>query len=226
MDLSEYHYDLPQELIAQQPLAERDASRMLVLDRKSGSWQDRHFRDLAEFLRPGDCLALNNSRVFPSRLFGHREGHTGRVQIFLLRPANGDARHWEALVRPGRKLPVGSRIEIAPSFVCEITGRGSYGERTVRLDVEGDVWEALDRIGHTPLPLYIHRPDDSSDRERYQTVYAQTRGSVAAPTAGLHFTTAVLDKCRTAGAGIAYLTLHVGLGTFQPLHEEQIASQE
>lgn len=190
---------------------------MLVVDRASGIWVDRHFRDLPRYIVPGDCLVLNDSRVFPSRLYGTREhGTGGRVEIFLTRQIDGVT--WEALVRPGRKMRTGERIRISDELSAEILGRGSFGERIVNLHPTGDLFEVLDRVGHVPLPPYIRRADTPSDRERYQTVFAHERGSVAAPTAGLHFTPEILAACRAAGAEVAKVTLHVGLGTFQPLH--------
>lgn len=222
MLLSDFDYHLPEELIAQEPLADRAASRMLVVDRKTGTWQDRSFREFPSFLHPGDCLVLNDSRVFPSRLYGHREGHSGRVEVFLTQQESPDGLRWTALVRPGRKMRSGERIVISNELTVEILGRGEFGERIVKLSPQGDVFDVLERAGHVPLPPYIHRPDTAADRERYQTVFAQERGSVAAPTAGLHFTPQILDACRAAGATIARVTLHVGLGTFQPLHTDII----
>lgn len=210
---------------------------MLVVHRGTGVWEDRCFSDLPQFLRTGDCLVLNDTKVFPSRLFGHRTGTfalpvgrnnpkrrenlSGRVEVFLLRALSEDNRTWQALVRPGRKMRTGERIEFSPELGAEIIARGELGERTLRFEGAGDIYQELDRIGHVPLPPYIHREDRPEDRERYQTVFARERGSVAAPTAGLHFTPAVLDGCRAAGATAAFLTLHVGLGTFQPIHEEE-----
>ena len=237
MDLAAFDYRLPEELIAQEPLADRSASRMLVVNRAKGCWEDRSFRDLPSFLGPGDCLVLNNSRVFPARLLGRRCGvHSlpigkgnpklheylsGEVEVFLLRPAAAP-REWTALVRPGRKMKVGERIRFADGLEAEIVARGEFGERTIRFGGEGDLFDEFERIGHVPLPPYIKRADRPADRERYQTVFAREKGSVAAPTAGLHFTPEVLGECRSRGAGVAYVTLHVGLGTFQPLHDEQI----
>lgn len=193
---------------------------MLVVDRQTGTWEDRQFRDFPSYIHPGDCLVLNDSRVFPSRLYGRREhGTGGRVEIFLTRPVSDLT--WEALVRPGRKMRSGERIFISDDLSAEILGRGSFGERIVHLHPKGDLYEALDRVGHVPLPPYIRRPDTAADRDRYQTVFARERGSVAAPTAGLHFTPEILEQCRAAGAAIAKVTLHVGLGTFQPLHAER-----
>jgi S-adenosylmethionine:tRNA ribosyltransferase-isomerase len=200
---------------------------MLVLDRVHGSWEDRHFTDFPSYLHVGDCLVLNDSRVFPSRLIGHREGATGRVEVFLVKPVEPDKLTWEALVHPGRKMRTGERIVFSDDLTAEILARGEHGQRTVRLCPRGDLhqadlYKALDRVGHTPLPPYIRRPDTGTDRERYQTVYAREKGSVAAPTAGLHFTPEILEQCRAAGADMARVTLHVGLGTFQPLHTDVI----
>lgn len=225
MLVSDFDYNLPEELIAQEPLAERDASRMLVLDRAKAAWEDRMFRDFPSYTREGDCIVLNDSRVFPSRLYGRREHGTGRVEIFLTKQITANT--WEALVRPGRKMRTGERIFISDDLSAEILGRGEFGERVVRLDPRGDLFEVLERVGHMPLPPYIHRPDTEADRARYQTVFAQNRGSVAAPTAGLHFTPEILARCK---GEIARVTLHVGLGTFQPLHfevvEENILHEE
>jgi S-adenosylmethionine:tRNA ribosyltransferase-isomerase len=223
MLLHQFDYHLPEDLIAQEPLADRAASRMLVLDRQTGTWQDRAFRDFPSYLRTGDCLVLNDSRVFPSRLYGVREsGRGGRVEILLTRSVSPDGLTWEALVHPGRKMRTGERISIAPGLSAEILGRGEFGERSVRLHSRDDLFEALDRVGHVPLPPYVRRPDTEMDRERYQTVYARERGSAAAPTAGLHFTPEILNACQAAGAEIARVTLHVGLGTFQPLRSEEL----
>jgi S-adenosylmethionine:tRNA ribosyltransferase-isomerase len=223
MLLTDFDYDLPEDLIAQQPLEDRAASRMLVIDRRTERWEDRMFRDLPAYLRPGDCLVLNDSRVLPSRLFGRREHGTGRVEVFLTRQISADGLTWEALVRPGRKMRTGERVIVSDELTVEILGRGEFGERTVRLRCPKDkVFEILDRVGHMPLPPYIRRPDAESDRSRYQTVFARERGSVAAPTAGLHFTPEILEACRAAGATLAPVTLHVGLGTFQPLRAAAI----
>jgi S-adenosylmethionine:tRNA ribosyltransferase-isomerase len=221
MVLSDFDYHLPEELIAQEPAADRAGSRMLVVNRESGVWQDRMFRDLPQFIRPGDCLALNDTRVFPSRLVGALTSG-GMAEVFLLRPQSADSSEWLALVRPGRRLRHGARATFSGGLEAEIIGTGDRGERTVRLSAPGDVRTAIELAGHVPLPPYIHREDRPEDRERYQTVYAREYGSAAAPTAGLHFTPQVLDQCRSAGAAIAPLTLHVGLGTFQPLAQEEV----
>ena len=210
---------------------------MLVLDRNGQNWEDRMFREFAQFLRAGDCLVLNDSKVLPSRLLGHRAGvhalpvgkknpkrwqHlSGEAEVLLIEPLSEDAKTWNALVHPGRKIRVGERIRFDDTE-AEILARGPFGERTVRFHYEGDVYELLQRIGHVPLPPYIKRPDTARDRERYQTVFAREIGSVAAPTAGLHFTPEILEACRRAGAAIAYVTLHVGLATFQPVRGESL----
>jgi S-adenosylmethionine:tRNA ribosyltransferase-isomerase len=238
MDLSAFDFHLPEERIAQEPLADRSASRMLVVHRAERRWEDRGFRAFPSYLREGDCLVLNDSRVFPARLFGQRAGvgsltigkhnpkrHeylSGQVEVFLLRSVSADGRDWEALVRPGRKMRVGERIRFGDGLEAEIIARGEFGERTIRFANGRDLFEEFERIGHVPLPPYIKRDDRAEDRERYQTVFARERGSVAAPTAGLHFTPEILEQCRARGVEIAYVTLHVGLGTFQPLHAEQV----
>ena len=224
MKLDEFDYALPPELIAQEPLADRAGSRMLVVDRAAGKWEDRRFRDLPQLLGDGDCLVLNDTKVLPSRLFGRRMGPDagGAVEVFLLRSISGDRKTWQALVRPGRKLRSGEQVDFGGLATARILGRGEFGERTLRIDCEGEVEDLLERAGHVPLPPYIRRGDTAEDRERYQTVFARESGSVAAPTAGLHFTEAILEACREAGAGVAYVTLHVGLGTFQPIHSETV----
>jgi S-adenosylmethionine:tRNA ribosyltransferase-isomerase len=222
MNLADFDFHLPEELIAQEALTDRAASRMLVVYRDQGRWEDRQFRDFPEFLHTGDCLALNDSRVFPARLFGRRARGTAHVEVFLLRPVDASGRDWEALVRPGRKLPVGELIRFSDELNAEIVARGEFGERTLRFSGIGDLFEQFEKLGHVPLPPYIKRPDTAADRDRYQTVFARERGSVAAPTAGLHFTPEILEACRRHGADVATLTLHVGLGTFQPLHAEHV----
>ena len=219
LDLSLFDYPLPEDRIAQEPLVDRAGSRMLVLHRKEQRWEDRLFRDFPQFLQPGDCLVLNDSRVFPSRLLGKRG--TSDVEVFLLRPVTRTGETWEALVRPGRKMAVGERIQFG-DVTAEIVDRGPFGERTVRFTLDRDMYEWLNESGHVPLPPYIKRADRQEDRQRYQTVFARETGSVAAPTAGLHFTPEILAQCR---ADVAYVTLHVGLGTFQPVRGETLHSE-
>lgn len=201
---------------------------MLVVDRKRGSFEDHSFRDFPSYLNADDCLVLNDSRVFPSRIYGRRvrtrDGQvwSGQVEVFLTKPISSDGLTWTALVWPGKKMRTGERVVVSDELTIDVLGRGDFGERTVRLNVSGNLFEVLDRTGHIPLPPYIRRADAPSDRERYQTVFARERGSVAAPTAGLHFTPEILAACRERGAATAYVTLHVGLGTFQPLRTEVI----
>jgi S-adenosylmethionine:tRNA ribosyltransferase-isomerase len=238
MDLSAFDYHLPEDLIAQEPLADRAGSRMLVLHRGEQRWEDRAFRDFPSFLGPGDCVVLNDSRVFPARLFGHRAGMhshpigknnpkrhehlSGEVEVLLVRPLNARHTEWDALVHPGRKMRTGERIRFGDSLEAEVVARGEFGERTIRFDTAEDPFPLFEKLGHVPLPPYVKRPDRPEDRDRYQTVFARTPGSVAAPTAGLHFSPEVLDACRARGAAVACVTLHVGLGTFQPLRAAQL----
>jgi S-adenosylmethionine:tRNA ribosyltransferase-isomerase len=220
MTLSDFDYELPEELIAQEPPAQRDAARMLVLQRDEQRWEDRTFRDLPEYLAPGDCLVVNESRVFPSRLL------SGRIEVMLLEPVSGDPTEWRALVRPGKKLRVGDKVTFDNTLTAEIIAVNERGERTVRLVADGDVHAAIERLGHVPLPPYIRRPDTAEDRERYQTVFARERGSVAAPTAGLHFTPEILEAVRNVSARVAPVSLHVGLGTFQPIDREDFENHQ
>jgi S-adenosylmethionine:tRNA ribosyltransferase-isomerase len=269
MLVSDFHYDLPPERIAQEPLPDRAGSRLLHLTRQSGSWQgqswkdqswqDRKFREFPDLLRSDDLLVINNTRVFPARLYGHRSGQRaqalsqqnpaaqdflrGRIEVLLTRRVTDDPYEWECLVRPGRKIGIGEKlyfnfggsVDDPPDLEAEVTDRGSFGERRIRFAPVEDFFARVERIGRVPLPPYIHREnhrdDDhnsgsdegqAADRERYQTVYAQARGSVAAPTAGLHFTPEILEQIRGRGIEIANITLHVGLGTFQPVRVEKV----
>jgi S-adenosylmethionine:tRNA ribosyltransferase-isomerase len=224
MKLSDFDYELPEELIAQAPPEERDAARMLVVHRSEQRLEDRRFRELPSFLRAGDSLVLNDSRVLPSRLFGRRG--EAAVEVLLLEPVSADEREWRALVRPGRRLRVGDVIRFDDGFWAEIVAHGERGERTIRFPGTSDVYSAIDRLGHMPLPPYIKRADSAADRERYQTVFASARGSVAAPTAGLHFTGEVLDRASGAGAQVVRITLHVGLGTFQQIEREDFENHQ
>ena len=226
MRVSDFHFDLPAGLIAQQPLERRDDSRMLVVDRAAGRWQDRCFRGLATYLRAGDRLVLNNTRVLAARLFGRRAGIlattsrkqiSGLVEVLLVKQVSAEPQRWETLVRPGRKLGVGEKIQFPEGLEGKVVERGVYGLRVIEFNANEDFLELVDRIGHTPLPPYIKRSDETGDRERYQTVYAREAGSVAAPTAGLHFTPEMLAEIERHGVARVEITLHVGLGTFQPV---------
>jgi S-adenosylmethionine:tRNA ribosyltransferase-isomerase len=226
MKLTDFDYRLPDELIAQEPLPERSASRMLVVDRATGTFNDRKFTDLPAYLNPGDCLVLNDSRVFPARLFGRKEDYHRDVEVFLVQPASPDRKLWNVLVRPGRKLPPGTKVRFSDTLACDILETGNGGERVVHFTTPNNIDAEIAAIGHVPLPPYIHRGDNATDRSRYQTVFADKPGSAAAPTAGLHFTPEVLENCRAAGAEIAKVTLHVGLGTFQSLQNDEIAMNQ
>ncbi len=267
MLVSEFDYHLPEELIAQAPLADRAGSRMLHLARETGRMEDRWFRELPDLLRPDDLVVFNDTRVFPARLYGHRSGARsqpvskrnpaakeflkGRIEVLLTGPAEEESGRrstqmsadegkseisvdlrtsaanplvWKALVRPGRKIGVGEKLFFGDNWElrAEVMARGEFGERTLRFEPVEDFFAVVERIGHVPLPPYIARPDAPADRERYQTVYARVRGSVAAPTAGLHFTPEILERMRARGVETAKITLHVGLGTFQPVHAEKV----
>jgi S-adenosylmethionine:tRNA ribosyltransferase-isomerase len=233
--VADFDFHLPPELIAQQPPAQRGQSRMLAVDRSSGSLRDGLFADFPSLLQPGDLLVLNDSRVIPARLYAHRtlirdhEKPTGQIEVLLTEQdtQGGGENLWRALVRPGRKVAIGE-VLVFPSpsgsieLKAEVLERGQFGERLLRFEPVDDFFAVLDRIGHMPLPPYIRRDDADADRERYQTVYSHDRGSVAAPTAGLHFTPEILEAIAARGVEIARVTLHVGLGTFAPLRVERV----
>ena len=223
MKTHDFYFDLPQELIAQTPIERRDASRLLVLDKETGAWEHRHFFDLPEYLHPGDCLILNDSRVLPARLLGQRLPGGGACEVLLLID-RGD-KTWECLVRPGKKMRKGAKLSFGDGqLTAEVTEELPGGNRLVRFDYEGIFLEVLDRLGKMPLPPYIK--EELQDRERYQTVYSKVVGSAAAPTAGLHFTKELLEKVQAMGVGVGYVTLHVGLGTFRPVKEDEITEHE
>lgn len=222
--LSDFYYDLPEELIAQEPLENRTASRMLVLSRETQSFHDDVFLNFPHYIRPGDCLVLNNTRVFPARLHGRRNNANGaEVEVFLTSALDAEETTWKVLVKPGKRVRLGDTILFGEILKAEVLEGGDYGERTVRFQSNRPISELLEQLGQIPLPPYIHRTPEAKDRERYQTVFAAKRGSVAAPTAGLHFTEEMLNRCREAGAEIAHVTLHVGLGTFAPLRETELS---
>ncbi len=223
--VSDYDYPLPDGRIARYPAERRDGSKLLVLPHGGGPIRHLHFRDVGELLRAGDLLVVNESRVRPARLLGHKPSGA-RAEIFLLRPISDDETLWEALVRPGSKLKPGRVVDIADDLRVEILDSAPGGGRVVRLLTEGSIDEALERHGHMPLPPYIDRDDEALDRERYQTVYARTPGSVAAPTAGLHFTDALLAELEAGGVSRAAVTLHVGIGTFRPVEVEDPTEHE
>jgi S-adenosylmethionine:tRNA ribosyltransferase-isomerase len=222
MHISDFDYDLPEELIAQVPLAERDASRMLVLDRESQTWTDSTFQSFTAYLKPSDVVVVNNTRVIPARLIGRRRGSGGRVEVFLVRRLSDES--WEALVRPGSRLKRGAIVEFGEELSGEIVDEPGKELREVRFTSSGPFDEVLTKLGQTPLPPYIKRNENenqAADRERYQTVYAQHAGAIAAPTAGLHFTPHVLSEVREKSR-LAEITLHVGYGTFEPVRVDKV----
>jgi S-adenosylmethionine:tRNA ribosyltransferase-isomerase len=232
MHISEFDYELPEELIAQRPAERRDASRLLVVERASGEWRERPFAGIAEELRAGDCLVVNNTRVFPARLAGRREPTGGRVELLLVRELetdSGGTRAWEALAKPARRLPAGARATFADGrLFAEVVEELEGGRRVVRFSSDEDFDALVEEAGRMPLPPYIKRDewDEAArdfDRERYQTVYAERRGAIAAPTAGLHFTPRVLEELRGRGVRVAQITLHVGYGTFAPVRADDLS---
>jgi S-adenosylmethionine:tRNA ribosyltransferase-isomerase len=238
--VTEFDYHLPEDLIAQEPLADRAASRMLRMDRGSGEIHDAMFRDFPKLLQAGDLVVFNNTKVFPARLFGRRSGAKaqplsaanpasrdflqGRVEVLLTKHISEQPNEWECLVRPGRKIGVGELIFFGDQqeLAAEIADRGAFGERRIRFAPVANFFDLIEKFGHVPLPPYISREDRGADRDRYQTIYARERGSVAAPTAGLHFTSEILAQMERRGVETAEITLHVGLGTFQPVRVEKI----
>ncbi|MCQ2493937.1 MAG: tRNA preQ1(34) S-adenosylmethionine ribosyltransferase-isomerase QueA [Lachnospiraceae bacterium] len=219
MKKSDFYFDLPEELIAQDPLEDRSSSRLLVVNKKTGKTQHRIFKDIVEYLKPGDCLVLNNTKVIPARLYGEREGTGGQVEVLLLKRKEADT--WEALVRPGKKCKPGQRLVFGGGKLrAEVLETVEDGNRIVKFFYDGIWEEVLDSLGEMPLPPYITHK--LQDKNRYQTVYAKFDGSAAAPTAGLHFTPELLADIEKRGIKLAYVTLHVGLGTFRPVKEENI----
>jgi S-adenosylmethionine:tRNA ribosyltransferase-isomerase len=238
--VSDFDYHLPEELIAQQPLADRAGSRLLHLNSATGCFTDRHFRDFPDLLRASDLVVFNNTRVFPARLYGRRVGAKaqpvsprnpaargflhGRIEVLLTRQLSQCPNDWDCRVRPGRKIGVGEHLFFGNNdeLQSDVIARGEFGERRIRFAAVDDFWSIVEKLGHVPLPPYIARADSAGDHERYQTVYARERGSVAAPTAGLHFTPEILDRIGSRGIETAEVTLHVGLGTFQPVRVERV----
>jgi S-adenosylmethionine:tRNA ribosyltransferase-isomerase len=242
--VSEFNYQLPAELIAQEPLSDRAASRLLRVNRASNELQDVWFHDFPDFLREDDLVVFNNTRVFPARLYGTRSGARaqsislqnlaareflkGRIEVLLTRQVSQEPNEWECLVRPGRKIGVGEQLFFGSEdeLRAEVVARGSFGERHIRFSPATDFFGLIERLGHIPLPPYIDRADRPGNRERYQTVYAREPGSVAAPTAGLHFTPEILARMAVRGIEAAEITLHVGLGTFQPVRVDRVEDHQ
>lgn len=224
MRVDDFDYTLPESLIAQRPCDKRDESRLLVVHRKNNTVEHKYFYDIIDYLEPGDCLVLNNSKVLPARLFGVKEGTGAKVEFLLIKRIKGDL--WQTMVRPGRRIKPGDVIEFGPGFSAMVKDYGDQGTRLVEFSYDGIFMERLEEFGTMPLPPYIERPTTAADSDRYQTVYCEPEGSVAAPTAGLHFTQELLQKIRDRGIHVAYVTLHVGIGTFRPVKAAKVEDHE
>lgn len=222
MRTEDFDYNLPEELIAQHPADKRDFSRLMVVDRKTGKREDKHFYDIIDYLNEGDLLVMNDTRVIPARLFGHREGKEEEIEVFLLENIEDDK--WEVLVRPGKKMKIGTKCIFSDELSLEVIDIKEDGNRVVKFFYDGIFQEILDRLGNMPLPPYIK--EKLKDKERYQTVYSKNPGSVAAPTAGLHFTKELLKKIEEKGVKLAYITLNVGLGTFRPVKVDDVKNHK
>lgn len=224
MNINDFDYHLPEELIAQQPADKRDFSRLLVVHRDTGEIEHKHFYDVLDYLNPGDCLVMNNSKVLPARLFGTKAETGAKVEFLLIKRLHGDV--WESMVKPGKRLKPGDSVIFSEDFKADIIDYGDDGTRIVEFKYNGIFMERLEELGKMPLPPYIERESVLSDKDRYQTVYCKEEGSVAAPTAGLHFTEELLEKAKAKGVKLAYVTLHVGIGTFRPVKCENIEDHQ
>ena len=223
MKTSDFYFDLPEELIAQVPILDRSSSKLMVLDKETGEISHKIFKDIIDYLNPGDCLVLNNTRVIPARLIGSKEGTGGKIEFLLLKRNEDDT--WETLVKPGKRAKIGTRFSFGEGkLIAEVVGMGDDGARIVKFEYEGIFEEVLDELGNMPLPPYI--TERLEERERYQTVYSKHNGSAAAPTAGLHFTDELLEKIKDKGVDLAFVTLHVGLGTFRPVKVDDVLEHD
>ena len=223
MKTSDFYFDLPEELIAQVPILDRSSSKLMVLDKETGKISHKIFKDIIDYLNPGDCLVLNNTRVIPARLIGSKEGTGGKIEFLLLKRNEDDT--WETLVKPGKRAKIGTRFSFGEGkLIAEVVGMGDDGARIVKFEYEGIFEEVLDELGNMPLPPYI--TERLEERERYQTVYSKHNGSAAAPTAGLHFTDELLEKIKEKGVDLAFVTLHVGLGTFRPVKVDDVLEHD
>ncbi len=223
MKTSDFYFDLPEELIAQVPILDRSSSKLMVLDKETGEISHKIFKDIIDYLNPGDCLVLNNTRVIPARLIGSKEGTGGKIEFLLLKRNEDDT--WETLVKPGKRAKIGTRFSFGEGkLIAEVVGMGDDGARIVKFEYEGIFEEVLDELGNMPLPPYI--TERLEERERYQTVYSKHNGSAVAPTAGLHFTDELLEKIKDKGVDLAFVTLHVGLGTFRPVKVDDVLEHD
>lgn len=227
MKLSEYKYTFPKNLVAKYPADPRDSSRMMVVDRSTGQIDNKKFSDITDYFNKGDCLVLNDTKVFPARLFGKKEKTNAKIEVMLLRELKAEDRIWDVIVDPARKVRIGNKIYFDDfKFYCEIIDNTTSRGRTVRFNHEGDLYKVIERIGYMPLPDYIKREPNDLDKETYQTVFADKVGSVAAPTAGIHFTKALIKKLEKKGVRIAYVTLHIGYGAFEPIEVEDLTKHK
>lgn len=225
MKLSDFKYEYPKNLVAKYPAEPRDSARLMVLDRKNKSIEHRSVADLPEYFREGDVMVVNDTKVFPARLYGNKEKTGAKIEVFLLRELNPESRLWDVIVDPARKIRIGNKLYFENGLIAEVIDNTTSRGRTIRFVFEGtndELYSKIDEIGQTPLPPYIKRDVELEDRDRYQTIFAEKRGAVAAPTAGLHFTPELIDKLRSKGVELLPVTLHVGLGTFRPVEVEDL----
>jgi len=226
MKLSDFDYAYTKTLIAKYPADPRDSARLMVVDRQTGDVEHRTFSDIHEYFKKGDCLVVNDTRVFPARLIGRKEKTNAKIEVFLLRELSKDESIWDVIVDPARKVRIGNKIYFADNLVCEVIDNTTSRGRTVRFNYDGDFFKLIEKVGHTPLPPYIKRDADEEDKERYQTVFAEHIGAVAAPTAGLHFTKPLLAKLKRKGVNMTSILLHIGLGTFRPVEVEDLTKHK
>ncbi len=226
MKLSDFDYAYTKTLIAKYPADPRDSARLMVVDRQTGDVEHRTFSDIHEYFKKGDCLVVNDTRVFPARLIGRKEKTNAKIEVFLLRELSKDESIWDVIVDPARKVRIGNKIYFADNLMCEVIDNTTSRGRTVRFNYDGDFFKLIEKVGHTPLPPYIKRDAEEEDKERYQTVFAEHIGAVAAPTAGLHFTKPLLAKLKRKGVNMTSILLHIGLGTFRPVEVEDLTKHK
>ncbi|MAT38293.1 MAG: tRNA preQ1(34) S-adenosylmethionine ribosyltransferase-isomerase QueA [Ectothiorhodospiraceae bacterium] len=226
MKLSDFDYNYPKTLIAKYPAEPRDSARLMVVDRNTGDIEHRRFTDIHEYFRKGDCLVLNDTKVFPARLFGRKEKTNAKIEVFLLRELSKDEHIWDVIVDPARKVRIGNKIYFSDNLMCEVIDNTTSRGRTVKFNYEGDFFKIIEDVGNTPLPPYIKRDAEEEDKARYQTVFAENIGAVAAPTAGLHFTKPLLSRLKRKGVSVTSLLLHIGLGTFRPVEVEDLTKHK
>jgi S-adenosylmethionine:tRNA ribosyltransferase-isomerase len=226
MKLSDFDYSYPKTLVAKYPAEPRDSARLLVIDRATGDVEHRAFSDIHEYFKKGDCLIVNDTKVFPARLIGRKEKTNAKIEVFLLRELSKSESIWDVIVDPARKVRIGNKIYFSDNLMCEVIDNTTSRGRTVRFNYEGDFFKLIEKVGNTPLPPYIKRDAEEEDKLRYQTVYAENVGAVAAPTAGLHFTKPLISKLKRKGVSVTSVLLHIGLGTFRPVEVEDLTKHK